>query len=45
MMEILNGKERTITQVRELMEQTGWKLVQVDQATGISTAKAIAIPV
>lgn len=47
MMVTLNGKERTITEIRNLMEQTGWKLVQIHQGTAsaFSTQKAIGVPV
>ncbi|KAI0318073.1 S-adenosyl-L-methionine-dependent methyltransferase [Amylostereum chailletii] len=46
MMELLNGKERTITQVRELMKEAGWKLVQVHHGVpfAFSIQKAIAVP-
>jgi len=44
MMELLNGKERTLKQMKELMEQTGWKVVQIHQALAFGTAKVIGIP-
>lgn len=44
MLELLNGKERTIAELVHLMEETGWKLVRVVQGIDISTQKAIAIP-
>lgn len=42
-----NGQERTIKQVQQLMEQSGWKLVQVhlSVASAWGTQKAIGIPV
>ncbi|EKM60303.1 uncharacterized protein PHACADRAFT_203537 [Phanerochaete carnosa HHB-10118-sp] len=44
MLSVLNGKERTIAQMKELMDQTGWKLVQVHQALAFSTSKVIGAP-
>lgn len=46
MLETMNGKERTITEVRGLLEQTGWKLVgmHLGAASAFSTQKAIAVP-
>lgn len=43
-MELLNGKERTIKQMKELMEQTGWKVVLVHQPLTFSTGKVIGVP-
>lgn len=43
-MQLLNGKERTTTQMGELLKQAGWKLVRVDQGSAFSTAKTIAVP-
>ncbi|TFY78717.1 hypothetical protein EWM64_g5297 [Hericium alpestre] len=47
MMALLNGQERTITHVRNLLEQTGWKLVQVYHGSpfAMTNQKAIAVPV
>lgn len=47
MLEIMNGRERTISEVRALLEQTGWKLVamHLGEASAFSTQKAIAVPV
>ena len=44
MIEQLNGKERTLKQMKELMEQTGWKVVRVHQALAFSTCKVIGVP-
>ena len=43
---MLNSKERTVFEVREIMEQAGWKLAQVHQSSmsAFSTQKAIGIP-
>lgn len=47
MIDMLNGKERTVIEVRELMEQAGWKLAEIHQssASAFSTQKAIGVPV
>jgi hypothetical protein len=45
MIEMLNGAERTIPEVEELLKQSGWQLVSVVQGLNFSTQKAIAIPV
>ncbi|EKM58628.1 uncharacterized protein PHACADRAFT_253095 [Phanerochaete carnosa HHB-10118-sp] len=44
MMELLNGKERTLKQMKELMERTGWNVVQVHQSLAFSAAKVIGVP-
>jgi len=46
MMGFLNGKERTITYLRDLLHQAGWKLIAVhhDTPTMIRNQKAIAVP-
>ncbi|KZV76595.1 O-methyltransferase [Peniophora sp. CONT] len=45
-MNTLNGQERTITQVKVLMEEAGWKLVNVHLSNfPPSSSKAIAVPV
>ncbi len=43
---LLNGKERTITDLRDLLHQAGWKLIAVhhDMPTMIRHQKAIAVP-
>ncbi|TFY69030.1 hypothetical protein EVG20_g3320 [Dentipellis fragilis] len=42
-----NGQERTATQLRDLLSETGWKLVEVRRATsfGLALHNAIAVPV
>jgi len=47
MMGYLNGQERTITYLRDLFKQAGWKLVAVnhDAASVIRFQKIIAIPI
>ena len=47
MLQLMNGKERTIADLRVLLEQTGWKLVRIVQGAlaAYSTQKAIAVPV
>ena len=46
MLGMANGQERTIRQMKELMEQSGWKLVQVHRSapSAWSTQKAIGVP-
>lgn len=46
MMSFFNGKERTITDLRDLLHQAGWKLIAVyhDTPTTIRYQKAIAVP-
>ncbi|KIP10225.1 hypothetical protein PHLGIDRAFT_266342 [Phlebiopsis gigantea 11061_1 CR5-6] len=46
MLELCNGKERTIPEFAALMEQTGWKLVRVHQgnASAVGSTKLIGIP-
>ena len=38
-----NGKERTITQMQELLTQTGWRLESVIQGKILNTSKVIAV--
>ncbi|EKM53055.1 uncharacterized protein PHACADRAFT_210782 [Phanerochaete carnosa HHB-10118-sp] len=44
MMTIFNGKERTPKQVKELMEQTGWKVIRVHPSPAFGSAKVIGVP-
>ncbi|KAI0318584.1 S-adenosyl-L-methionine-dependent methyltransferase [Amylostereum chailletii] len=46
MMELLNGKERTIAQFRELLKETGWELVEVNHGVpgSLGGQKIIAVP-
>jgi hypothetical protein len=46
MMGFLNGQERTITYLHDLLDRAGWKLIAVhhDTPTTIRFQKAIAIP-
>jgi len=46
MMALHNGNERTITHLRDLLDQTGWKLTAVhhDTSSAIKFGKVIAIP-
>jgi hypothetical protein len=46
MMGLFNGKERTITHLRELLDQAGWKLIAVNyhSPSAQSYQKAIAVP-
>jgi hypothetical protein len=46
MMGFYNGKERTITYLRDLLNQAGWRLIAVyhDTPTAIRYQKAIAVP-
>jgi hypothetical protein len=45
-MEFNNGQERTITYLRDLLDQAGWKLIAVyhDAPSAIRFQKAIAVP-
>ena len=45
-MALRNGKESTITHLRDLINQAGWKLIAVhhDRPTAIKFGKAIAVP-
>ena len=45
-MGFFNGQERTITYLRDLLNQAGWKLISVheDKQSARSYQKAIAIP-
>ena len=45
MMELVNGKERTVLQMKELMDQSGWQLVQVHRSMSPSSSQFIGIPV
>jgi hypothetical protein len=47
MMSFFNGKERTITYLRDLLKETGWKLTAVyyDRPSVIRYQKVIAVPV
>lgn len=47
MMEMLASKERTIPEVQEIMQKSGWKLVQIHQGdgTGFSNQKAVGVPI
>jgi hypothetical protein len=46
MMGFLNGKERTVTQLRDLLKQAGWKLITIHRGMPLSIGyqKAIAVP-
>ena len=46
MMGLANGKERTITYLRDLLDQADWKLTAVyhDTPTAIRFQKVIAVP-
>ncbi|KAJ7699671.1 O-methyltransferase [Mycena rosella] len=46
MMSLFNGQERTVLQVQSLMEQAGWKLIEVyyGDPFAVGQSKAIAIP-
>ena len=44
MLDTLNGKERTVNEMKQLMEQTGWKVVQVHHSPAFSTGKVIGVP-
>ena len=45
-MGFLNGQERTVTYLRDLLDQAGWKLIAVHHGTptAITFQKAIAVP-
>ena len=45
-MAFFNGNERTVTHLRDLLNQAGWKLTAVhhDSPSGIRFGKVIAIP-
>ena len=45
MLEMLNGRERTVTHLAELMRQTGWKLVQVQHGVQTITGMVVGVPV
>ena len=47
MMGILNGQERTITYLRDLLNQAGWKLTAVhyDAPSVLRFQKVIAVPI
>jgi hypothetical protein len=44
MMASLNGQERTTTNLRNLLDQAGWKLIAVHYDIG-KDPKAIAVPI
>jgi hypothetical protein len=46
MMTLFNGQERTVLQLRELLAEGGWKLVEVYYGNPFSMgqSKAIAVP-
>jgi hypothetical protein len=46
MMGFSNGQERTVTYLRDLLGQAGWKLIAVhhDTPSAIRFQKAIAVP-
>jgi hypothetical protein len=46
MMAFFNGKERTITDVRELLGEAGWKLTDVYRDTSLENmfGKVVAVP-
>jgi len=46
MMGFFNGKERTVTQLRDLLEEAGWKLIAIHRGTlsAIGYQKVIATP-
>ena len=45
-MTFLNGKERTVTQLRDLLKQAGWKLTAIhhNMLSAVGYQKAIAVP-
>ena len=47
MMAFFNGQERTTTNHRDLLNQTGWKLIAVhyDKSSIGKNQKAIAVPI
>jgi hypothetical protein len=44
MLNLMNGKERTMRDIRDLLESSGWKLVRLVQDAAYTTSKAIAVP-
>ena len=46
MMGYFNGQERTVTYIRDLLAQAGWKVIAVhyDTPAAIRYQKAVAIP-
>ena len=48
MLAFANGRERTVTDLRDLLNQAGWKLTAVHRDTSSESAaifgKAIAVP-
>ena len=46
MMGFLNGQERTVTYLRDLLDKAGWKLIAIhhDTPTVMRHQKAIAVP-
>jgi len=46
MMSYFNGKERTVTQLRDLLKQAGWKLIAIhhDTPSAVGYQKTIATP-
>ncbi|KAJ7183858.1 S-adenosyl-L-methionine-dependent methyltransferase [Mycena filopes] len=46
MMSLFNGQERTVLQLRELLKESGWKLVEVyyGDPFSVGQSKAIAVP-
>lgn len=46
-MTFFNGQERTITSLRDLLDQTGWKLIAVhyDKSSNGKNQKAVAVPI
>jgi hypothetical protein len=45
MLLLMNGKERTMRDVRALLESSGWKLVRIVHNPAYTSSKAIAVPV
>jgi hypothetical protein len=47
MMSLLNGQERTVLQLKALMKQGGWNLVEVYHSNpfAVGQSKAIGIPI
>ena len=45
-MALFNGQELTVTHLRDLLDQAGWKLsaVHYDRLSAVNYRKAIAIP-